>query len=300
MASDTDAKKRRDADEDRALAPGLYMVATPIGTARDITLRALDILRSVDLLAAEDTRTARKLLELHGVALSGRPIISYHDHNGPEARPRILSALTKGQSVAYMSEAGTPLVADPGYQLVRAAVDADIDVFSAPGASAVLAALTVAGLPTDRFLFAGFPPGRGEKLSRWLDAQATSEATVVFYESAKRIHRLLDVLSEVYGATGQIALCRELTKKHEEVLRGRIGDVSAAIAERTLKGELVVVVGPRLKAIPDDAEIAEALARALQDQSVKTAVAEVAATFGLPRRKVYQMAVAMRRPEDSR
>ena len=141
-----------------SLAPGLYLVATPIGAARDITLRGLDILGAADMLAAEDTRTARKLMELHGISRDGRQIVAYHDHNGPTARPRLLAALQEGKSVAYVSEAGTPMVADPGYQLVRDAHDANVPVFAAPGASAVLSALCVAGLPTDRFYFAGFPP----------------------------------------------------------------------------------------------------------------------------------------------
>ncbi|MDD8023474.1 MAG: SAM-dependent methyltransferase, partial [Paracoccaceae bacterium] len=142
----------------KPLGTGLYFLATPIGAARDITLRALDILTSADVIAAEDTRTLRHLMEIHGVALNHRPLIAYHDHNGEAARPKLLRALSEGKSVAYASEAGTPLVADPGYQLGRAAIAAGHPVFAAPGPSAVLAALTVSGLPSDRFLFAGFPP----------------------------------------------------------------------------------------------------------------------------------------------
>jgi 16S rRNA (cytidine1402-2'-O)-methyltransferase len=141
-----------------ALAPGLHLVATPIGTARDITLRALDTLRAADAIAAEDTRNARRLMEIHGIPVAGRPLLPYHDHNGPEMRPRLLAMLREGARLAYVSDAGTPLVADPGYQLVRAAVEAGIPVTAAPGASSVLAALTVSGLPSDRFLFAGFRP----------------------------------------------------------------------------------------------------------------------------------------------
>ena len=278
---------------------GLYMVATPIGAARDITLRALDILVGVDVLAAEDTRTARRLMEMHGVALDGRPFLAYHDHNGPEMRPRILAALLAGKTVAYLSEAGTPLVADPGYQLVRAAVAEGIPVWSAPGASAALAALVVSGLPSDRFMFAGFPPGRGEKQVTWLKAQAACGATLILYESPKRIHGLLAKLCEVFGTETEAALCRELTKRHEEVIRGTLAQVAAAIAERSLKGEIVMVVGPKPAVTPELGEVKEALRKALKSQRVKSAAAEVAAEFGLPRRDVYQMALSLEAEDEA-
>ena len=281
------------------LNPGLYLVATPIGTARDVTLRALDILGSADILAAEDTRNARKLLDLHGVDLSSRPLLAYHDHNGREMRPRLMRALEEGQSVAYVSDAGTPIVADPGYQLVRAAIDGEHPVFSAPGASAALAALVVSGLPSDRFLFAGFPPGRGAKQQAWLETQAACGATLILYESAKRIHGLLGNLSEIFGAGTEMALCRELTKRHEEVLRGTISTVAQAIEGRVLKGEIVVVIGPRAAKPPKTEDVESALRSALKTQKVKSAAAEVAAGFGLSRRDVYQMALAMEAKDDT-
>ena len=171
-------------------APGLYFIATPIGAARDITLRALDLLAAADVLVAEDTRTLRHLMDIHGVALGPRPLWAYHDHNGAEVRPRILAALSEGRSVVYASEAGTPLVADPGFQLGRAAIAAGYAVTAAPGPSAVLAALTVSGLPSDRFLFAGFPPATGAARRTWLAEFAQVPATLIFYESPNRVQDL--------------------------------------------------------------------------------------------------------------
>lgn len=278
---------------DRGLGAGLFMVATPIGAARDITLRALDILATADIVAAEDTRTARKLMELHGIASGGRPFLAYHDHNGAEMRPRILRALEEGQSVAYVSEAGTPMVADPGYQLVRAVVAAGHQVWTAPGASAALAALVASGLPSDRFLFAGFPRGRGEKLKNWLADQAAFKTTVILYESAKRVHGMLGLLEETFGRDTQMALCRELTKRHEEVVRGSISEVMASIADRTLKGEIVLVVGAPVEIPPAATDVENALRAVLRKHKVKDAAAMVAAKFGLPRREVYQLALGL-------
>jgi 16S rRNA (cytidine1402-2'-O)-methyltransferase len=183
----------------RAVPPGLHFVSTPIGAARDITLRALDVLAGADVLAAEDTRTLRHLMEIHGVPLGDRPLWPYHDHNGDAMRPRLLRALEEGKSVAYASEAGTPLVAGPGYQLARAAIAAGGPVLAAPGASAVLAALTVSGLPSDRFLFAGFPPtGAGDR-ARFLAEVGSVQATLILYESPKRVNRLLIELRDSLG-----------------------------------------------------------------------------------------------------
>lgn len=277
-----------------ALAPGLYFVATPIGAARDITLKALDILLSADGIAAEDTRTARKLMELHGIPLGDRPLIAYHDHNGPAQRPRLLAWLGQGKTLAYVSEAGTPLVADPGYQLARAAIEAGHPVFSAPGPSAALAALTVSGLPSDRFLFAGFPPtGRAAQVA-WLKDLDRAGATLILYESPKRVHRLLGVLAETFGASRRIALCRELTKRFEEVVRGTVAEVSAALDGREVKGEIVLIID-RAGAVAVDAEAVDAALReALRTMRVKEASAAVAERFGLPRRDVYQAALKLK------
>jgi 16S rRNA (cytidine1402-2'-O)-methyltransferase len=278
------------------LAPGLYLVATPIGSARDITLRALDILRSADVIAAEDTRQTRKLMEIHGIALGGRSLVSYHDRNGPTQRPRLLRALAEGRSVALVSDAGTPLVADPGYRLVVEAIAAGLPVTAAPGPSALLAALAVAGLATDRFLFAGFLPPRAGARAAALATLAGVDATLVFYESPRRLPASLDAMAEALGSDRPAAVCRELTKRFEEVRRAPLGDLASHYRlAGAPKGEVVVVVGPPLAAPPRtdmlDARLAEALGRL----SLKDAAADVAAELGLPRRQVYARALELAR-----
>ena len=273
------------------LEPGLHLIATPIGAARDITLRALDILALADVLAAEDTRSLRHLMEIHGVPLGGRPLLAYHDHNGAAMRPRILAVLAEGRSVAYASEAGTPLVADPGYQLARAVVAAGHTLRAAPGPSAVLAALAVSGLPTDRFLFAGFPPATAGARAAFLTELATVPATVVLFESPKRVSRTLMELSQSFGAGREAVVCRELTKRFEEVSRGTLGSLLVAFADRDVKGEIVLVIGRPLPVVLGEADVDAALRAALARQTVKAATAEVAASLGLPRREVYQMAL---------
>jgi 16S rRNA (cytidine1402-2'-O)-methyltransferase len=274
------------------LDPGLHIVSTPIGAARDITLRALDVLASADVLAAEDTRTLRHLMDIHGVALEGRRIVAYHDHNGPRVRPRLLADLAAGLSVAYASEAGTPLVADPGFALARAAIAAGHPVRAVPGASAVLAALAVAGLPTDRFLFAGFPPPQEAARRRWLAGIAAVDATLVVYESPRRVGELLTEMAETLGEEREAVVCRELTKRFEETLRGRLGDLAARLSGPPPKGEIVVVVGrPEPAAAASPATLEAALDEALGQMSVKDAAEAVATALGLPRREVYQAAL---------
>ena len=275
------------------LGPGLYFIATPIGAARDITLRALDILASADVIAAEDTRSLRHLMDIHGVALGDRPLLAYHDHNGERVRPRILAALEQGRSVAYASEAGTPLVADPGFQLGRAVIAAGHPVISAPGPSAVLAALTVSGLPSDRFLFAGFPPSSSSQRLGWLKDLASVPATLILYESPKRLQALLTDLGAVFGEARQAAICRELTKKFEEVTRGTLAELGTAYAGRAVKGEIVVVIDRVRAEVAQPADIEAALREALECHSVKDAAALVAEALGLPRRQVYQMALKL-------
>ena len=277
----------------RPAAPGLTLVSVPIGDARDVTLRALDVLASAEVLAAEDTRSLRRLMAIHGVALGGRPLVAYHDHNGPRARPRLLRALAEGRSVAYASEAGTPLVADPGYALARAAIEAGHPVTAAPGASAVLAALALGGLPSDRFLFAGFPPPAAGARRRWLEGLDAAGATVAIYESPRRVHRLLGEMAEVFGADRPAALCRELTKRFEEALRGTLGDLSEAIEGRALRGEVVILLGRPGAPAADGAALEDALREALARTSLRDAVARVARETGLPRRRVYAAALAM-------
>lgn len=276
--------------EKKPLAAGLYLVSTPIGAARDITLRALDILASADVLAAEDTRTLRHLMEIHGVPLDGRMMVACHDHNEEGVSAKLLRAVAAGKSVAYASEAGTPLVSDPGFVLARAAVAEGLAVLAAPGASAVLAALAVAGLPTDRFLFAGFPPSAATARRRFLEELRDVEATLVLYESPKRIAALLAEASQTLGADRQAAVCRELTKRFEEVRRGTLGDLSGADLDE--RGEYVLVIDRGAEQATDAATWEEALDRAMATLSVKDAAAMVAEAYGLPRREVYQVALA--------
>ena len=276
-----------------ALQPGLHFVATPIGAARDITLRALDILAGADVLAAEDTRTLRHLMEMHGVALNGRMVLAYHDHNGDQMRPRLIEALKAGKSVAYASEAGTPLVADPGFQLARAAIDAGLTVLAAPGPSALLCALSVSGLPTDRFFFAGFLPPKSAGRKTALRELAQVPGSIIFYESPRRIAACLCDMVEVLGPNRQAAICRELTKRFEEILRGTLAELSENLDGRDLKGEIVVVVD-RADPVQADAQTVEdALREALKTLSSKDAAAQVAQAFGLTRRDLYQQALSL-------
>ncbi len=273
------------------LAPALYLVATPIGSARDITLRALDILRDADALAAEDTRTLRRLLEIHGVPVGGRPLVAYHDHSGPQTRERLLGLIGEGRAVAYVSEAGTPLVADPGYRLAREAIEAGVPVTTAPGPSAALAALTVSGLPTDRFLFAGFPPPARAARRAFLTELAGVPATLIVFESPRRAAATLADMVEVLGDR-PAALCRELTKKFEEVRRGSLGALAAGAAEAEPRGEVVLVVD-RDRSAADAGDLDASLRAALDTMSVKDAVAAVSEALNLPRRQVYQAALAL-------
>lgn len=283
--------------EIRPLPPGLHFIATPIGAARDITLRALDILASADVLAAEDTRTLRHLMEIHGVPLGDRPLLAYHDHNGEAMRPRLIRALKEGKSVAYASEAGTPLVADPGFQLARAAIAEGLTVLAAPGPSAVLCALAVSGLPSDRFLFAGFAPSTKSARRSFLKELAGVQATLILYESPKRINQLLEELVQVFGEERYSAVCRELTKRFEEVSRGTLGELARSFSGREVKGEIVVLIDRAVTRQVDEKDVAMALERAMKTMSIKDAAAAISDAYGLPRREVYQMALAMGRGE---
>ncbi|MCL5776617.1 16S rRNA (cytidine(1402)-2'-O)-methyltransferase [Limibaculum sp. FT325] len=284
-----------DTDAGARLSPGLYLVSTPIGNAADITLRALDVLARADAIAAEDTRQTRKLMEIHGIALGGRPMTPYHDRNGPQARPRIARWLEQGLAVAYCTDAGSPLVADPGYRLAQLAIADGHPMTTVPGASALLAALPLAGLPTDRFLFAGFLPARAGERRRALSAIAPLRATLVFYESPRRLAASLADMAAVLGEERPAAVARELTKLHEEVLRGALGALAARVAAGAPpRGEIVVMVGPPGEAAGAPAgELDAALREALGRMSVKDAAREVAARLGLPRRDVYARALAV-------
>jgi 16S rRNA (cytidine1402-2'-O)-methyltransferase len=273
------------------LPPGLHLVATPIGNLRDVTVRALEVLAGADLIACEDTRVSRKLLDHYGIAT---PLTPYHDHNAVEARPKLLARLAEGAAVALISDAGTPLISDPGYKLVRAARAAGASVTAAPGASAVLAALTLSGLPTDRFLFEGFLPAKeGQRQSRVAELKRVP-ATLVLFETGPRLASALADLATGLGAR-EAAICRELTKLHEEVRRGDLASLAREVAAASEpRGEIVIVIAPpepegELAADDLDTLLREALDRL----SVKEAVAEIAAVTGSSRRAIYQRALTL-------
>lgn len=276
----------------RDIAPGLYLVATPLGNARDITLRALDLLAGADVLAAEDTRSLRRLMDIHGVPVGDRPLIAYHDHNGDRVRPRLMSALSEGKSVVYASEAGTPLISDPGFDLMRAALQAEVACTTAPGPTAAVAALTLSGLPTDRFLFAGFLPNSSGKRKTALREVSDVPATLIFYESPKRLAAMLRDAAEVLGADRAAVVCRELTKKFEERRAGSLAELAALYADHPPKGEIVVVVDRAAAGETDQEALDRALVEALESMSVKDAATEIARRFGVPRRAAYQRAMA--------
>jgi 16S rRNA (cytidine1402-2'-O)-methyltransferase len=271
-------------------APGLYLVATPIGNLGDISLRALELLAGVDVIACEDTRVTRRLTERYGIATALTP---YHEHNATEARPKLLARLAAGQAVALVSDAGTPLISDPGYKLAREARDAGYNVTALPGASALLAALSVAGLPTDRFLFEGFLPPKQAARQKRVAALAAVPATLVFYESGPRLAATLADLTSGLGPRAA-AICRELTKLHEEVRRGDLAALAQDYAQGAeTRGEIVIVVAPPAAERGNAEDIDTLLRNALARVSVKDAVGEVALATGRPRREVYQRALEL-------
>ncbi len=277
----------------KPISAGLYVIATPIGSARDITLRALDLLAGVDVIAAEDTRTARKLMDIHGVPVGQRPLIAYHDHSTDAVCARIVDEIAAGRSVAYLSEAGTPLIADPGYELGQAVIAAGLPVTAAPGASAVLAALTVSGLPTDRFLFVGFlPPGQVQRETE-IAGLRDLPFTLVFYESPKRVGEMLRDLVQGMGGERMGVVCRELTKRFEEVRRGTLAELADRFADVRVRGEIVVLVGRAGAVDVKDTDVQQALTEAMKNMRIKDAATLVAGALGLPRRHVYQLALTM-------
>jgi 16S rRNA (cytidine1402-2'-O)-methyltransferase len=265
-------------------------VATPIGNAADITLRALDVLRRADLVACEDTRVTGKLLAIHGIAT---PRFAYHDHNADRVRPVLLDRLRQGGTIALVSDAGTPLVSDPGFKLIRAAAEEGLPVTTLPGPSAPLAALVLSGLPTDRFLFAGFLPAKhGARLGE-LASLATVPATLVFFESARRLPESLADMAEALGPR-PAAVARELTKMFEEVRRGTLPELAAHYAEAgPPKGEVVVVVGTSPPAEQPAASLDDRLRAALATMSLRDASEAVATATGARRRDVYARALEL-------
>jgi 16S rRNA (cytidine1402-2'-O)-methyltransferase len=282
-----------DLEVGQPLGPGLYIVATPIGNLQDITLRALSVLRRADLVACEDTRVTAKLLSHYDIHV---PTLAYHDANAERARPKLLARLRDGAKVALVSDAGTPLISDPGFKLVRAALAAGVSVVPIPGPSSVLAALTVAGLPTDRFFFLGFLPAKSGQRRSAVEAVRQVPATLVVLESPQRLGDCLADLAAILGAR-PAAVARELTKHFEETVRGELGGLAARFAASPPKGEVVIVVGPPSgEALVADAAATDALLReALATHRPAEAAALVAQRTGRARRDVYARALALRK-----
>ena len=266
------------------LAAGLYVTATPIGNARDVTLRALDVLKAVDLIVAEDTRVTAKLLAIHGIS---KPLAAYNDHNAARERPRLLARLRDGARIALVSDAGTPLVSDPGFKLVRAVIEERLPVHAIPGASAALTGLVLSGLPSDRFLFAGFlPPKPGERQTA-LEELKTVRATLIFFESGPRLADSLKQMADVLGARSA-TVAREMTKLHEEVRRGTLDELARAYAgEAAPKGEVTLLVSPPHEAEADFAAVDRALDAALAFMPLKPAAELIADLTGVPRKAIY-------------
>lgn len=277
------------------LTKGLYIVATPIGNLGDLSPRATDILHGADVIACEDTRVTGKLLKRYGIDTS---MVPYHDHSSPAARAAIIERLKNGKIVALVSDAGTPLISDPGYRLVRDAVDAGIYVTAAPGPSSPMAALVLSGLPTDRFLFAGYLPPKDKARRDTLSEFASVRATLVFLESPKRLASSIATMADVLG-NRTAAVAREMTKLHEEVRRGSLGDLAEIYANIPApKGEAVVVIGPPDDTMGAPVDLDAMLIEALAAMSVRDAAATVAAATGIARKEVYTRALTLGRPKD--
>lgn len=273
----------------KSLSPGLYIVATPIGNLRDISLRALDTLAAVDLIICEDTRVTAKLLQHYGI---NKPLKPYNDHNGAAVRPAILKELAH-KSVALVSDAGTPLISDPGYQLVREAVEKHISITSLPGASSVMTALTLAALPSDRFLFAGFVPVKKGARVEMLTQLKAIPATLIFFERASRLSETLEDMQEILGSRPAV-IARELTKLYEETLRGTLGELAKRLAAAPVKGETVILVGAS-QAEASEAEIETALKKALETMRVKDAAEMVAGAYHLSKKDIYAKALTLKK-----
>ena len=276
----------------KSLAAGLYIVATPIGNARDITLRALDVLSGANVIAAEDTRVTRRLLDIHGI--KAPEIVRYDEHVSERARPILLARVAAGEAVALATDAGTPLVSDPGYRLAAAAIAESLKVIPIPGASAPLAALALAGLPSDRFVFAGFAPNRSGQRRKWLAEIAETQATLILFENAKRLASSLNDMALVLGDR-QACVTRELTKLFEEARRGTLSELAAHYAESgPPKGEVTLVIGPPEPVELDETVLDDLLADLLNTLSVKDAATQAAKRTGAPRKQAYQRALAIK------
>ena len=281
-------------DDEAPPRSGLYIIPTPIGNLRDITLRAIDILAFADIIACEDTRITQRLLDAYNLR---RRMISYHEHNASRQRPRIIEKLARGDIVCLVCDSGTPLISDPGYKLVQAAIQAGYYVTVLPGASAVLTGILVSGLPTDRFLFAGFPPPRAHARKRFFAKFVSCPASLIFFESSKRLSSSVEDMLNIFGDR-PAAVARELTKRFEEIRRGRLSKLAMEFKQKSaLKGEIVVIIGPPLEKIVTNIQIDRALITKLKTAGVKEASLEVSKALGLPRRSLYQRALQLKKRE---
>ena len=276
-----------------SLPAALYVVATPIGNLKDITLRGLEILAACDLIACEDTRVSRKLMTHYGIHTR---LITYHEHNAEKQRPYLLQALKDGKAVALISDAGTPLLSDPGFKLVSDMLAHGFDIVPIPGASAMLAAMVAAGLPTDQIHFAGFLPQKAGARDRKLESLASVPGTLVFYESPRRLGPVLRAMAEQLGATREAVVARELTKKFEEFRRMSLGDLADHYANTEApKGEAVILIGPAPLEEPKDADVEAMILEALQSgQHVKQLSAEIASKIGAKKNDIYRLAQQMK------
>jgi len=275
----------------RPLEPGLYLVSTPIGNLGDMTIRGLETLAGADIIACEDTRVSRVLLDRFGIAT--RPH-AYHEHNAERVGPKLMEALEAGRSVALISDAGTPLVSDPGYRISQTAIEAGIAVIPIPGASAPMAALVASGLPSDAFLFAGFLPTKDKARRDRYGRFATTEATLMFFESPNRLAASLKSAADVLGADRPAAVCRELTKAYEEIRRGTLSELADQYKDEAVRGEIVLVIGPGSTPAPSQEDVDVMLSRLAAELPAGKAATEAARLTGLPRKKLYARLLAMK------
>ena len=270
------------------ISAGLYLVATPIGTASDLSFRAVKILEEADILLAEDTRQLRKLMTIFGIKLNKRLLLSVNDFNEEKQTPKVVAKIKDGKSVALVSDAGTPMVADPGYRLVSAIISAGFNVTGVPGASAFLLALIVSGLPTDKFLFVGFPPAKSSARKTFVEKFSKLEFTTILYEAPSRVVKTIISISEVCGSDRKVVICRELTKKFEEVIRGTVEEILNSFQfSKSLKGEFVLLIGPSKSRSVGDEEIDLELQKAFNEMSFKDSIEFVSRKLETSRKLVY-------------
>jgi len=273
------------------LEKGLYIVATPIGNLKDISIRALEVLASADLIICEDTRTSAKLLNHYGIKTKR---LAFHEHNEREKTNSIIKRLETGQSVALISDAGTPLINDPGFVLVRSARERGLNIFSLPGACALIAALSIAGLPSDNFSFHGFLPPKAGTRKNALEKLKNNSETLIFYESPRRLSKTIDAIKDIFGEQTEVAIALEISKKFERVMRGSLLELSEALSDKQIKGEAVILVSGAKEIELDENIWKSELKNALRDKTLKSSVDEITTKFNLKRKKVYDEALKIK------